>query len=127
MARKFWRMAHPVLIDIPHTLGRDEARRRLRDRIGELGEHIPGGAAVESNWPGDYRMNLVVKAVLQTVHATLDVEERNVRCELWLPAWLALFANRIKSLAREKGGELLLEDKHGGGTTRGMPGSESQR
>ena len=72
-------------------------------------------------------MNLAVKAALQTVHATLDVEERNVRCELWLPAWLALFAGKIKSLAGEKGRELLLEDKAGGGTTRGMPKNESQR
>jgi hypothetical protein len=37
-------MAAPTIIDIPHNLGRDEARRHMAAGIGKLASHIPGGA-----------------------------------------------------------------------------------
>ena len=46
-------MPAPTIIDIPHKLGRDEVKRRMQGRIGELASRIPGGAAeVASSWPG---------------------------------------------------------------------------
>jgi len=36
-------MSVPVVIDVPHKLGRAGARERLKSRIGELGGHMPGG------------------------------------------------------------------------------------
>ena len=45
-------MASPTVIDIPHTLGRDEAIRRMERGVGKLASHIPGGAAtVTHSWP----------------------------------------------------------------------------
>ena len=107
-------MTQPIVVNLPHRLGAEEAKRRLRGSIGSLKDHIPGGAAeVESRWEGD-RMYLNVRAMGQEVSGHIDVEETKVRLELVLPALLALFAGKIEGLLRKKGGALL-EDKSGGG------------
>ena len=103
-------MNQPIVINLPHKLGAEEAKRRMRDGIGKLKDHVPGGAAeVTSRWDGD-RMYLSVKAMGQEVDGHIDVEADKVRLELVLPAFLALFASKIEGLLRKKGGELL-EDK----------------
>lgn len=102
-------MTQPIVINLPHKLGAEEAKRRMRGGIGKLQDHVPGGAEVESRWDGD-RMYLDVRAMGQEVTGHIDVEETRVRLELMLPAFLALFASKIDAMLREKGGELL-EDK----------------
>ena len=103
-------MSKPVVINLPHNLGADEARRRMQNGIGGLKDHIPGGAAeVESRWDGD-RMHLAVRAMGQEVVGHIDVEERKVRMEMMLPAMFALFSGAIEK-ALTKGGGMLLEDK----------------
>ena len=105
-------MTQPIVVNLPHKLGAEEAKRRMRGGIGKLKDHVPGGAAeVTSRWDGD-RMYLNVKAMGQEVDGHVDVEETKVRLELVLPAFLALFASKIEGLLRKKGGELL-EDKSG--------------
>ena len=39
-------MAQPIEVDLPHNLGKDEARRRIAANIHRLTEHIPGGGHV---------------------------------------------------------------------------------
>jgi Putative polyhydroxyalkanoic acid system protein (PHA_gran_rgn) len=105
-------MPQPMIVNLPHNLGTDEAKRRMRNGIGGLKDHVPGGAAdVESRWEGD-RMHLRVAALGQEVTGHIDVEERKVRLELMLPPFLALFAGKIEGLLRDKGTDLL-EDKSG--------------
>ena len=105
-------MNTPMKIDLPHRLGAEEAKRRLRTRIGGLKDHIPGGAAeVTSSWVGD-RMNLRVQALGQEVSGHIDVFEAKVHLELMLPAFLAMFGSQIEALLR-RGGAELLEDKSG--------------
>jgi hypothetical protein len=100
----------PIVIDLPHRLGAEEAKRRMAGGIGRLKDHIPGGAAeVESRWEGD-RLHLNVRALGQEVGGHIDVMETTVRLEFVLPAFLALFADKIRGLLKAKGGELL-EDK----------------
>src|SRR4029078_4734265 len=60
------RMPQPIDVDLPHTLGKDEARRRIANNIHKLQEHIPGGAQVQSGWAGD-QLNLDVAGVGQSV------------------------------------------------------------
>jgi hypothetical protein len=81
----------------------------MRDGIGKLPDHIPGGGHVESSWNGD-RMNLRVAAMGQEVGGHIDVFESKVRLELTLPAFLALFADKIAGVLRKRGTDLL-EDK----------------
>ncbi|TVV76854.1 polyhydroxyalkanoic acid system family protein [Sphingomonas solaris] len=102
-------MSNPTIIDIPHKLGRDEARRRMKARIGELPAHIPGGVAeVKAQWPGEDRMALEVKALGQAVSATADVADDHIRVSLILPPMLAMFGGKIAEVVARKGGTLLL-------------------
>jgi hypothetical protein len=41
----------------------------------------------------------------------IDVEDSKVHCRIQLPGMLSLFAGPIEALLRQKGGDLLLEDK----------------
>jgi Putative polyhydroxyalkanoic acid system protein (PHA_gran_rgn) len=104
-------MERPVDVELPHRLGRDEARRRIANNIHKLRDHIPGGAAqVNSNWEGD-QLNLDINAMGQKVAALIDVEETKVRCRVMLPGMLAFFAGPIEAALNRKGKDLLLEDK----------------
>ncbi|MBA2771272.1 MAG: polyhydroxyalkanoic acid system family protein [Sphingomonas sp.] len=104
-------MSQPVQVDLPHSLGKEEARRRIAANIHKLESQIPGGAQVQSSWSGD-RLNLQVQAMGQAVTGDLDVEESRVRCKLVLPGMLAMFARPIEAMLSAKGSDLLLEDKH---------------
>jgi hypothetical protein len=104
-------VAGPTIIDVPHSLGRDEARRRVGARIGELPSHIPGGMAqVRSSWASEHRMALEVSALGQLVSATLDVEERTVRVSLSLPPGLGFVSRALEAAIRDRGARLLLGD-----------------
>jgi hypothetical protein len=103
-------MNQPVVVNLPHRLGADEAKRRMQSGIGRLKDYVPGGGAeVASSWEGN-RMHLDVRALGQQVSGHIDVEEANVRLELMLPPMLALFAGKIEAMLRSKGSDLL-EDK----------------
>ena len=103
-------MNSPVTVDLPHNLGKEEARRRIQGGIGGLKDHIPGGAAdVRSDWVGD-RMNLDVRAMGQAVTAGIDVQENVVRVEVVLPPMLGFFGKQIEKMLKKQG-TAMLEDK----------------
>jgi len=105
-------MSQPIDVDLPHNLGKDEARRRIANNIHKLEQHIPGGASVQSGWAGD-QLNLDVHALGDSVKATIDVEESKVRVKVQLPGLLGMFASPIQAMLQKKG-DLLLEDNHKG-------------
>ena len=105
-------MSQPIEVDVPHKLGKDEARRRLAANIHKLEQHIPGGARVQSGWAGD-QLNLDVQALGQSVTAAIDVEESRIRLKVLLPPMLGMFGGLIQA-ALQKKGDLLLEDKRRG-------------
>ena len=105
-------MSQPIEVDLPHKLGKDEARRRIANNVHKLEEHIPGGAQVQSGWVGD-QLNLDVAALGQSVTATIDVEETKVRVKVLLPPMLGMFSGLIQAGLQKKG-DVLLEDHHKG-------------
>ena len=105
-------MSQPIEVDLPHKLGKEEARRRIANNVHKLREHIPGGAQVQSGWAGD-QLNLDVQAMGQQVTATIDVEEAKVRLRVLLPGILGMFSGVVQA-ALQKKGDLLLEDHHKG-------------
>ncbi|MGN6121935.1 MAG: polyhydroxyalkanoic acid system family protein [Sphingomonas oligoaromativorans] len=107
-------MASGPTIEIPHTLGREEVRRRLANRIGELPQHIPGGVArMTTDWPDRDRMTLHLVALGQSANATIDIEDRIVRVKLILPPILSFMTEAISAAIRRGGEELLLPDHSG--------------
>jgi putative polyhydroxyalkanoate system protein len=101
-------MTQPIEVDLPHKLGKDEARRRIANNLHKLQEHIPGGAQVQSGWSGD-QLNLDVAAMGQSVAATIDVLEDKVHLKVLLPPMLGMFSSIIQG-ALERKGSVLLED-----------------
>jgi putative polyhydroxyalkanoate system protein len=101
-------MTQPIEVDLPHKLGKDEARRRIANNIHKLQEHIPGGAQVQTGWTGD-QLNLDVAAMGQSVTATIDVMDDKVRLKVLLPPVLGMFAGLIQGALQKRGG-VLLED-----------------
>lgn len=99
-------MPDPVIVDIPHKLGRDGARARLAGGVGKLGDLIPGGGAVESRWEGD-TLHFTVSAMGQTVASRLDVHEAHVHAVVDLPPFLALFASKIREKLEREAPKLL--------------------
>lgn len=102
-------MNQPISVDLPHSLGKDEARRRIGNNIHKLSDHIPGGAHSQSSWAGD-ELTLNVSAMGQGIEAKILVEESRVRLRMTLPPMLAMFAGPIEAMLRNKGSGVLLED-----------------
>ena len=105
-------MSQPIDVDLPHTLGKDEARRRIANNIHKLEQHIPGGAKVQSGWSGD-QLNLNVAAMGETVNATIEVMDSKVHLRVLLPGMLGMFSGMIQA-ALQKKGNVLLEDNSKG-------------
>ena len=100
----------PIHVDLPHKLGKAEARRRIADNIHKLTSFFPGGGSVTHQWQGD-RLDLDIAAMGQAVTARIDVEEAVLRVHVALPGLLGMMAKPIEAALRSKGGELLLEDR----------------
>jgi hypothetical protein len=99
-------MTSPISFDLPHRLGKAEARDRLANGIGKLERHIPGGASVQTSWQGD-RMNMKVAAMGHEISTTLDVFDSYVHLELVLPPMLSFFGKQIENVVRNETAELL--------------------
>lgn len=103
-------MSKALVVTVPHQLGREEARRRLEQGVGTLkarfGDKV---SSIDERWSGDH-LNVAVKALGQSVSATLDVERDHVRVEVQLPWMLAMIAEKAKRYI-QKEGQILLEKK----------------
>jgi putative polyhydroxyalkanoate system protein len=99
-------MTQPIDVDLPHNLGKDEARRRIANNIHKLQDHIPGGAQVQAGWAGD-QLNLQVAAMGEAINATIDVLESKVHLKVLLPSMLGMFGGLIQAALEKKGGTLL--------------------
>jgi hypothetical protein len=99
-------MSEPVVVEIPHKLGRLAAKERLDKGVGKLTSFIPGSSVTERGWNGD-TLTFTVQALGQRVAAKLDVFDERVRAELDLPSFLAMFANKAREFLSENGQKLL--------------------
>ena len=103
-------MSEPLIVVIPHRLGKDEALRRLRDGLGHAKTEFAWLLALEEEvWTGD-RLTFRAAALGQRAFGTLDVYEQAVRLEVTLPWLLARFAHAVQRVIGQKG-QLMLEKK----------------
>lgn len=99
-------MGTPVAIDIPHSLGKDGVRQRLDGGISRITEKIPGGGVVEHRWEGD-TMHFTVTAMGQSIASTATVFADKVHAVVDLPAFLGLFAGKVKEMIEREAPKLL--------------------
>ena len=95
-------------VAIPHSLGKDTVRERLRSRGHLIGEGIPGGMAeVTTQWPSEDRMVLNVSALGQTIDARVDIEERQIVFVVDVPPALGFVKPIIEGAIRQQGEKML--------------------
>ncbi len=103
-------MPTPIVVNIPHQLGRAEARRRIETGFAKLVDTMPGGATTSSQrWDGD-RLAFNVVAMGQTIAGVIDVLDAVVTMEIELPGVLGMIASGLKGQL-QKAGQLLLTKK----------------
>lgn len=99
-------------IAIPHTLGREEARRRMRANGASIGDAVPGGLAqVSASWPNDDRMVLAISAMGQTMEGNVEIEDDRLLFTLDLPFMLSFAEPMVASMVRDQGQYLLAPPK----------------
>ncbi|HEV2098932.1 MAG TPA: polyhydroxyalkanoic acid system family protein [Stellaceae bacterium] len=105
----------PITVTISHSLGRDEAKRRLDQGLGHIREQLAAFvSSIDYGWTG-YRLDFGMLAMRQSITGRIEVEDRLVRVELGLPLLLHLLSRQI--IGRIRGDGALLLDKPDG-TTR---------
>ncbi len=103
-------MSEPLVVIIPHRLGKDEALARIKAGVERARTEFARLITVEEAvWTGD-RLSFSVKALGQRASGTIDVYEAAVRLEVTLPWLLARFAHAVQRVVGQKG-QLLLDKK----------------
>ena len=103
-------MSKPVVVSIPHRLGREEAARRIKSGFGRAHSQFAGILNIsEQAWTGD-RLTFRASALGQQAAGTIDVAEDHVLIEVTLPWLLARMAERLAPAIRREG-VLMLEKK----------------
>jgi hypothetical protein len=102
-------MPAPLVVSIPHRLGREEAMRRLKTGLTRAAASVPVLSVDEERWDGD-RMIFRVRALGQAASGHLDVADDHVRLEVTLPWLLQRFAEVAQAAIKNRG-QLLLTKK----------------
>jgi Putative polyhydroxyalkanoic acid system protein (PHA_gran_rgn) len=103
-------MAEPLIVVIPHRLGKDEAARRIKAGIGRARTEFAKLLTIEDERWDDNRLTFSAKAMGQRATGIIDVGEASVRLEVTLPWLLAKFAAAAQRVIGQKG-TLMLEKK----------------
>ena len=99
-------MSAPLIVSIPHRLGRAEATRRLKAGLTRAAASIPVLNVDEERWE-DNRMIFRVRALGQAASGHVDVADDHVRLEVTLPPLLQRFAEIAQIAIRNRGNLLL--------------------
>ena len=95
-------MPAPLVVSIPHSLGRDEAMRRLKTGLSRAASSVPVLHVDEELWE-DNRMVFRVRALGQAAAGHVDVEDDHVKVEVVLPWLLQRFAEVAQTAIRNRG------------------------
>ncbi len=103
-------MSKPLIVSIPHRLGKDEALHRLKTGLGAASAKFGHLFSVQEEiWTGDH-LQFRVSTLGQEASGSIWVAEDHVRLEILLPWLLAKLAATLQPLIRREG-NLLLEKK----------------
>jgi hypothetical protein len=101
-------MTQPVVVTIPHKLGKAEAKRRIEAGFSNVRTNVGETFVVlKDAWSGEH-LDFEASLLGQSTDGKVDVADDHVRLEVQLPWVLALIANKAKALV-EKQGRLMLE------------------
>jgi hypothetical protein len=103
-------MSRPLVVSIPHSLGKEEAMRRLKTGLTQLKEKSGNQiAAIDAQW-AENKATFSLSMLGQSASGNLEVLEDSVRLEVVLPWFLQMIAEKARALI-QKHGHLMLEKK----------------
>lgn len=94
-------------IDIPHSLGVAEAKRRIEAGLPKLQQHIPGGGTVDATWTTETTLDMKITAMGQTVPVQLLVEDAMVRGTVSVPMMLKMMSGPISDFVKTSAQKML--------------------
>ncbi len=95
-------MSAPLVVSIPHRLGREEAVRRLKTGLTRAAASFPVLKVDEERWKND-QMIFRIRALGQVASGNVQVAEDHVRLEVTLPLLLQRFAEMAQVAIRNRG------------------------
>ena len=100
-------MSQPLIVSIPHRIGRQEAKRRLDSGIGRIGPELSGlVSTLDYSWEDD-TLNFRAVAMWQTISGRIEVLDDVVRVEIDLPWMMQVLRDTITRRVRGRGIALL--------------------
>jgi hypothetical protein len=102
-------MPEPLVVAIPHRLGKQEALRRIKPALGHASQTFPVLKVEQEVWSED-RMDFRVRALGQVAAGNVQVTDDTVRLEVTLPWLLHKFAEAVQKTISGRG-RILLEKK----------------
>lgn len=103
-------MQKPLIVSIPHKLGKAEAVSRLQTGLAKARTEFSHTFTVqEETWVGD-SLTFRIAALGQTASGVIDVHEDHAQLELQLPWLLHQIVEKAQGMIRKRG-QLLLEKK----------------
>ncbi|MBL9124139.1 MAG: polyhydroxyalkanoic acid system family protein [Planctomycetaceae bacterium] len=106
-------MARTLSVNVPHALGRADARRRVAEGFSNVRQQLTGGmwqlVSFQEHWEGD-RLHFAGGGLGQSIRGRLDVGDDAVQIEIELPLLLSAIADRVAGELRTATGALL-EDR----------------
>jgi len=95
-------------MNFPHSLGREELRRRLKEHEADIAQIAPAGMAeVTTSWPSEDRMALNVTAMGKTIAGAIDISDDELAFEFDLPMALSFVGPMLRSAVEPKVAKLL--------------------
>lgn len=94
-------------IDIPHSLGQIEAKRRIEVGLPKLAAHIPSGGALKSEWTGDYALAMTISAMGQTIPVALEIGDDRLSGTVNIPVFLRMMAGQVADFVRTSAVKIL--------------------
>ena len=99
----------PLVVTISHSLGREEALRRLKPALAKASDTFPALKIDQEIWT-DNRLDFKIRAMGQVAQGNIVVDEKSARCEVMLPWLLHKFASVAQKVLTSRG-QALLEKK----------------
>jgi len=103
-------MSKPLVVSIPHRLGKQEALRRLQSGLASARTNFGHLYTVEEETWTDARLQFRVSVLGQAASGSIDVGEDQVHLVVFLPWLLATLASAVQPLIRKEG-VVMLEKK----------------
>ncbi|HEY2136297.1 MAG TPA: polyhydroxyalkanoic acid system family protein [Xanthobacteraceae bacterium] len=103
-------MSEPLVVSIPHRLGREEAVRRIKSGLTGARAHFAHLITISQESWEDSRLSFSASALGQVASGLIDVREDQVVVTVRLPWLLAKFAQAASTVIGKQG-TLMLEKK----------------